>query len=80
MRADDVRRWIAGHEAAAERDRMDARAEGPRPERAIRQALGLIAFAAQLHGWPLPDDVVSRREDERAYETWARLRARLRTR
>ena len=36
---------------------------------------GLVALFGRLHGWPAPEDDVSRREDARMYDCWYRLRA-----
>ena len=77
MIASDIRRWVAAHRAAEERERAEMRAAGPRPAEAIARALGLIAMAGRLHGWPVPEDDVSRREDALMYERWASLRATL---
>lgn len=74
MKAEDVRRWLGGRRAAAERERREA-ATAPLPgEAGIARALALIALAGRLHGWPLPEDERSRREDRQAYDAWARLR------
>jgi hypothetical protein len=40
----------------------------------IAQALALVALYGRLHGWPAPEDTVSRREDAQMYERWSRLR------
>lgn len=77
MRPEDVRRWAAGWRAAEARERQEHRQAGPAPDAAIAGALALIALAGRLHGWPPPDDVVSRREDVDGYRRWARLRAAL---
>jgi hypothetical protein len=78
MRAEDLRRWVENQRAAEARVREEQRRRGPRPQEAIAGALDLTAVAARLHGWPLPEDDVSRREDERLYDCWHRLRQRLR--
>jgi len=77
MRPDDLRRWIDGRVAAEQRERAEARVAGPAPVSAISQALGLIALAGRLHGWPLPVDAVSRREAEAVHAQWIRLRSAL---
>ena len=77
MIASEIRRWVASHQAAEARERAEMRAAGPAPAEAIAGALALIALAGRLHGWPLPEDAVSRREDALAYGCWTRLRARL---
>ncbi|MGH8930082.1 MAG: hypothetical protein ACRDZO_05445 [Egibacteraceae bacterium] len=70
-RSEDLRRWLAGQEAAQARQRQELR-ERP-PSETVTKAMALIDLAAALHGWPLPEDVVRRRECRRARETWARL-------
>jgi hypothetical protein len=75
VRAEDVRRWVAARRAAEAREREEARERGPSAPAAIASALALIALAGRLHGWPLPEDEVSRREEARARGAWARLRA-----
>lgn len=72
----DLRRWVAGHRLAAERQREEAAERGFHPD-PIRAALDLIAVAGQLHGWPPPKDPVTEREDELARECWNRLRKAL---
>ena len=72
----DLRRWVAGHRLAAERQRQEAAERGFHPD-PIRAALDLIAIAGHLHGWPAPRDPVTEREDEFARERWRRLRKAL---
>lgn len=76
MKAEDLRRWVADQRAAEARIRAEQREQGPQPQEAIASALSLIAIAGSLHGWPMPEDAVSRREDEEMYERWHRLRLR----
>lgn len=73
MRQDDLRRWVSDQRAAAERERAEARGRSFSPD-AIEAALDLITLGSDLHGWPMPDDLVTRREDELARERWVRLR------
>jgi hypothetical protein len=54
MNGPELRRWLRGRRLAEERERSEARESHPDPATAIQQALRLIAFAAQRHGWPLP--------------------------
>jgi hypothetical protein len=75
---DSARRWVESRRAAARREIAQARREGPRPQWAIASALALVALTGRLHGWPVPETAVDRREDESAWERWARLRRRLR--
>ncbi len=78
VRAEDVKRWVAGRQAAAAREREEARSSAASPSSAMAVALALIALAGRLHGWPLPEDEATRRDDLRAYQAWARLRTALR--
>ncbi|MBN2494893.1 MAG: hypothetical protein JXR96_09915 [Deltaproteobacteria bacterium] len=79
MSQDEIKRWIASRRAAARREREELSRTAPLPEDSIRQALALIALVGRQLGWPLPDDPVGRAEDELAWDTWARLRERLRS-
>lgn len=45
---------------------------------AIAQALALVALYGRLHGWPVSEDEVSRREDAQMYDRWHRLRTAFR--
>jgi hypothetical protein len=78
MRASDVRRWIAGFEAAAAADRQTLRTAGADVSQSVELARGLIAAAWRL-GWrPDMSDPARDREAEAVRETWAVLRRRLR--
>lgn len=77
MQREDLRRWVAGHRAAQQREREEAFATGPQPKAAIASALALVALAGRLHGWPIPEDDVDRREDAAARAAWDHLRAAL---
>jgi hypothetical protein len=52
-------------------------AAGPQIEAAIAGGLALIALAGRLHGWPVPEDAIDRRDESLARERWDRLRAAL---
>jgi hypothetical protein len=80
MRADDLRRWIRDRQAGEERERKEARSTPNSPEEAIASALALVALFGRLHGWPIPDDPVSVREDALARTRWSKLRLALRER
>jgi hypothetical protein len=77
MSDDDLRRWVHDRRAAAALERSAARSAPTPVASAIAGALALVALSGRLHGWPIPDDPVSRREDERARASWARLRSAL---
>jgi hypothetical protein len=40
-------------------------------------ALDLMAIAASLHGWPIPEDTVRRRQNDQRWRRWSRLRRSL---
>lgn len=75
--ASEVRRWLASRQAGEEREREEARNNPMSPERAFSSALALAALAEHLHGWPIPEDAVTRRENALVRRTWRRLRRRL---
>ena len=54
-----VRRWKRGHELAAERGRDLAASEGPRPARAVAEAMSAVNALATMGVWPGPRDAVS---------------------
>jgi hypothetical protein len=74
VQPEDLRRWVENQRAAEALIREEQRRRGPQPEEAIASALSLIEIGAHLHGWPAPEDEVSRREDETLYDCWHRLR------
>lgn len=79
MRPEDLRRWVGDQRAAAERERAAVRVGGFSTD-PIAAGLDLIDLAAELYGWPIPEDPVTRREDELVRERWVRLRRALRPR
>ena len=76
MDAAQVRRWIAGFEAAAEADRQALRRRGADPTWSIRLALSMIDAARHDSGQALRDPL-REAEAERVRSVWARLRQRL---
>lgn len=76
MHPEDLRRWVADQRAAAERERAEVREEGFSPD-PIGAGFDLIELAAELYGWPVPEDSVTQREDELVRERWVRLRRAL---
>jgi len=72
----DLRHWMAGRRAGADREASLAEAERPSPSLAFDRALELIDLVAELQGWPLPEDPDSQKEDCLAYQRWSRLRRR----
>jgi hypothetical protein len=75
MDPDELRRWVASRRAVEEREREEQRSNGPNSELSFRHALALVALTGRLHGWPVPEDEVTRREDEKARDSWSRVRA-----
>ena len=77
MSASDIRRWIAGFEAAAAADRLMMRGAGPDGSWSIRLALELIATARRAGWQPAATDGARDRNAEAVRDTWAVLRRRL---
>lgn len=80
MDATQVRRWIAGFEAAAEADRQALRDRGVRGidrERSIGLSLSMIAAVRRSLGRRVVDDSLRESEDEGIREVWRKLRAHL---
>lgn len=78
MDAADVRRWIAGFEAADAAAAAASAAAGPQYERSVRLSLSLIEAARTAAGGRLPIHPHRETEDAVARATWVRLRARAR--
>ena len=77
MDAIQVRRWIAGFEAAAEADRQALRDRGINRARSIALSLSMMAAARRALDGRVVSDPFREAEDERVREVWRRLRARL---
>ena len=73
MSREDLRRWVAGYQAAQRREREEAAAAGPDSSAAIEQALALIALGARI-GTTVTEDPADLRDEQRARVAWARLR------
>jgi hypothetical protein len=73
----ELRRWMLARRAGAERERAERRANLLSPRESFALGLELIDFAAELVGWPIPEDAVTRQQDQDTRETWRRLRRRL---
>jgi hypothetical protein len=79
-RPDELRRWIAQRQAAAQRiyeEELDAAAA---PAEAIARGLEVIALYQRVHGWPPPQDPIDDHDDLLFHLRWAMLRARVGTR
>lgn len=75
--AADARRWLQGFEAADHADREARRAQGPRPEWAIRLALSLIDTARLAAGGRPLVDPRRAQQDAAVRAVWDRLRSKL---
>jgi hypothetical protein len=72
-----VRRWIAGFEAATEADRQALRRRGADPAWSIRLSLSMIDAAHRRPGGRAVRDSLREAEAEQIRAVWARLRRRL---
>lgn len=70
----EFRRWLAGRRAAEEREQQEVRWHPMSTAQAVASALSLFRLTVRLHGWPLPEDPVTRRENAEVQATWQRLR------
>ena len=73
----DLRRWVENHRVAADLEREVVRSRGAFVPDPIAAAFSLIATTRRLYGWPVPEDAVTRREDEHSQQQWVRLRRAL---
>lgn len=71
--ANEIQRWLAARHAAAEREQVEARRHPMSTAQAVAAALSLFRLTVRLHGWPLPDDPVTR-ENAEVQTIWQRLR------
>jgi hypothetical protein len=62
---DAVKRMMRGFVVAESRQRELLRAEGPRPEQAVEEAIAATAALAEEGRWPAPRDPVSQRAVEK---------------
>jgi hypothetical protein len=77
MDAGQVRRWIAGFEAATEADRRARRGRRADPAWSIRLSLSMIHAAHRGSGGRSLRDPLRDADAERVRAVWARLRQRL---
>lgn len=70
----EFRRWLAGRQAGEAREREEAWRHPMSTAQAVGAALALVDLAESLHGWPIPQDAVSQRENALVRRTWRRLR------
>lgn len=69
----NIRKLRRGQQAAAARKLELARAEGPRPEQAVAEALDALDALAEMDLWPGPRDEVSERAVQEVRRRWARI-------
>jgi hypothetical protein len=74
VEAADLRRWLAGRQAAALREQQEARRNPMTTAQAVTSALSLFRLTVRLHGWPIPEDPIATRENAEVQATWQRLR------
>jgi hypothetical protein len=79
MNPEDVRRMVAGWQAAEAREREERHKAGPDRAEAVRGALALMDLFGEMHGWPPPENEARRRDDELARARWIRVRNYYRT-
>jgi hypothetical protein len=76
--AEALRRFLAGHEAAAILRRQLRREEGPDPERAAREVVDALQDLMDRGLWPGPRDRVSERQVDEVRRRWALIQHRAR--
>ena len=73
-----VKRFLAGHRAAAERQRRLIERRGSLPEQAVRECLDVLA-ALEESGWPSSGDPVQVRDVRRVRALWATVKREYRS-
>lgn len=76
MSTEHVKRFLAGHRAAAARIAQARAAEGPRPERAIRESLAALNAVEEMRIWPGPRDARREAAVARVRRRWAAVEKR----
>ena len=71
-----MKRFLAGHRAAAERAARARAVEGPRRERAIRESLAALNAAEEMRIWPGPRDVRCEVTVARVRQRWVAVQKR----
>lgn len=78
MADNPVTRMMRGHRAARQRALELMRAEGPRPEQAVAEAIAAAEALAAEGKFPAPRDPVSERGVEEVRRRWTRIGRRAR--
>jgi hypothetical protein len=73
-----VRRWLSGLRASADAQRALQASEGPRPARAVSQAMSALSALEGMKRWPGPRDARSERAIQKVRRRWARIQGRAR--
>jgi hypothetical protein len=68
-----ILRMRRGHAAAAARQQELLRAEGPRPDQAVAEALSAATAFAAIGRWPAPRDPASEAAVLEVRRRWARI-------
>jgi len=76
MKRGDVRRFLAGHRAAAARAAQTRATEGPRPERATRESLAALNALAEMGLWPGPRDAPRESAAGQVRKRWVAVQRR----
>jgi hypothetical protein len=74
-----IRQFVAGHRAAAAKQRELMAAEGPNPEQAVAECLSALAALEAKGLWPQPRDPVNEREVARVRALWAKTKREYRS-
>jgi hypothetical protein len=70
----DLRRWLADRQATGAREQQESRDHPLSTAEVVAASMSLLRLTIKLHGWPLPEDPVSTRENAEVQATWDRLR------
>ena len=73
-----VRQFLAGHRAAAAKQRELTAARGPDGPQAVAECLAALDALEAKGLWPGPRDPVSEREAERVRRLWAKAKREFR--
>lgn len=71
-----LERFLAGQRASAQAQQELQRAEGPKPERAVAQALSALSALRKMGRFPAPRDAFSQAAIDEVRARWARIQNR----
>jgi hypothetical protein len=69
-----VRRFLAGHRAAAARQRQLLAERGADSAQSVAECLDVLEMLEGAGAWPAPRDPVEEREIRRVRDLWARVK------